>query len=41
LLNKLEKISSGAGNMPAWLLSHPKTQSRIKAIEKLEQTWQK
>jgi len=39
--NKLEKISSGAGNMPAWLLSHPKTQSRIKAIEKLEQTWQK
>ena len=41
LLNKLEKISSGAGNMPAWLLSHPKTQSRIKAIEKLEQTWEK
>ena len=41
LLIKLEKISSGVGNMPAWLLSHPKTKSRIDAIEILEKAWQK
>jgi putative metalloprotease len=41
LLIKLEKISSGVGNMPAWLLSHPKTKNRIDAIEILEKAWQK
>ena len=41
LLIKLDKISTGAGNVPAWLLSHPKTKNRIDAIEVLEKTWQR
>jgi len=41
LFKKLEALTSGAGGaMPAWLLSHPKTDERIAAIEKLETRWQ-
>jgi putative metalloprotease len=36
-LEELTKMRSGA--MPAWLMSHPKTDERIKAIEKLENKW--
>ncbi|MFY0595911.1 MAG: M48 family metallopeptidase [Cognatishimia sp.] len=40
LFTKLEALTSGrAGVMPAWLMSHPKTDERIKAIEKLENKW--
>ncbi|CUH66628.1 Metalloprotease LoiP precursor [Thalassovita gelatinovora] len=42
LFRKLEALTqSNAGAAPAWLLSHPKTPERIKAIEKLEQRWQR
>ncbi|MDX1781728.1 MAG: M48 family metallopeptidase [Thalassovita sp.] len=41
LFRKLEALTqSNAGAAPAWLLSHPKTPERIKAIEKLETRWQ-
>jgi len=40
LFGKLEALTqSRAGAMPAWLMSHPKTQDRIAAIEKLEARW--
>ena len=39
LLRKLDKISSSSGAMPVWLLSHPKANERIKAIETLEKKW--
>lgn len=40
LFHKLEKLSSSRGGVtPAWLLSHPKTPERIKAIEDLEIKW--
>ncbi|MCG7492033.1 M48 family metallopeptidase [Thalassobius sp. Cn5-15] len=40
LFQKLEVLTKGAGNgTPAWLLSHPKTTERIKAIEALEAKW--
>ncbi|MTH64737.1 M48 family metallopeptidase [Paracoccus shanxieyensis] len=39
LFRKLEKLSGGRATAPAWLLSHPKTQARIEAIEKLEARW--
>jgi putative metalloprotease len=40
LFHKLEALTKGAGNgTPAWLLSHPKTKERIKAIEALETKW--
>jgi putative metalloprotease len=32
-------MNSGAAGKPAWLLSHPETRARIKAIEKLEKSW--
>jgi len=40
LFRKLEKLTGmrGAG-MPVWLMSHPKTDERIAAIEKLEARW--
>lgn len=42
LFAKLEALTTGAGGaMPAWLLSHPKTQERIAAIERLEARWQR
>ncbi|WP_323783104.1 M48 family metallopeptidase [Thalassovita sp.] len=41
LFRKLEALTkSNSGAAPAWLLSHPKTPERIKAIEKLEARWQ-
>ncbi|MEP5761424.1 MAG: M48 family metallopeptidase [Litoreibacter sp.] len=41
LFSKLNKISGmGKRSTPAWLLSHPKTEDRIAAIEKNELKWQ-
>lgn len=40
LFRKLEALTSNAGaGVPAWLLSHPKTGERIKAIEAAEIRW--
>lgn len=40
LFTKLEALTGQRGGaMPAWLMSHPKTQERIKAIEALEAKW--
>jgi len=40
LFAKLEELTqSRAGAMPAWLMSHPKTEERVAAIEKLEARW--
>ena len=40
LFRKLEKLTGARGAaVPAWLLSHPKTDERIAAIEKLESRW--
>jgi putative metalloprotease len=42
LFVKLERLTGMAGRAtpPAWLLSHPKTEKRIAAIEELERRWQ-
>lgn len=40
LFEKLAHLTGANGaTTPAWLLSHPKTEERIKAIEKLERDW--
>lgn len=40
LFAKLDKLTqSRGGAVPAWLMSHPKTRERVKAIEALEQRW--
>ena len=40
LFGKLEDLTkSRAGAVPAWLMSHPKTSERIKALEVLEARW--
>jgi len=40
LFRKLEALTrSNSGAAPAWLMSHPKTDERIAAIEKLELRW--
>ena len=39
LLQKLPYLTGEAGEGIAWLLSHPKTKDRIKAIEKREARW--
>ncbi|OUS21979.1 peptidase M48 [Rhodobacterales bacterium 59_46_T64] len=40
LFRKLMALTGGnAGKAPAWLLSHPKTEDRIRAIETLEKKW--
>ncbi|MBV7392884.1 M48 family metalloprotease [Mameliella sediminis] len=40
LFGKLEDLTqSRSGAMPAWLMSHPKTSERIKALEVLEARW--
>lgn len=40
LLSKLQALTrSRGGAVPAWLMSHPKTDERIKAIETLEAKW--
>lgn len=41
LFRKLQALTYNAGaGVPAWLLSHPKTDDRIKAIEAAEIRWQ-
>jgi len=41
LFSKLEALSNAKrGVTPAWLMSHPKIEDRIAAIEKLEASWQ-
>ncbi|RGP37861.1 M48 family metallopeptidase [Pseudotabrizicola alkalilacus] len=41
LFRKLQALTDNAGaGVPAWLLSHPKTEERIKAIEAAEIRWQ-
>ncbi|MBV1926462.1 MAG: M48 family metalloprotease [Rhodobacteraceae bacterium] len=40
LFRKLEELTqSRSGMAPAWLMSHPKTDQRIEALEKLEARW--
>lgn len=40
LFRKLESLTqSNAGAAPAWLLSHPKTEERIAALQRLESDW--
>ena len=40
LFAKLEALTqSKTGAVPVWLMSHPKTQERIAAIEALEERW--
>ncbi|MEW9918681.1 M48 family metallopeptidase [Marimonas sp. MJW-29] len=40
LFKKLEALTqSNAGAAPAWLLSHPKTDERIAALQKLQKRW--
>ncbi len=40
LFRKLDALTkSNGGSAPAWLLSHPKTAERIKAIEDMEKRW--
>lgn len=41
LFTKLEALTQARSGMaPAWLMSHPKTDDRIAALEKLEARWQ-
>ena len=40
LFQKLDKMSAGLGAAPAWLMTHPKTQDRIAAIERLRNSWE-
>lgn len=41
LFRKLQTLTNTAGSgVPAWLLSHPRTEERIKAIEAAELRWQ-
>lgn len=40
LFGKLEALTKGRGGaVPAWLMSHPKTAERVRAIEALEARW--
>jgi putative metalloprotease len=39
LFRKLDRLTAGTGRAPAWLLSHPKTEERIAAIEAREAKW--
>lgn len=42
LFRKLEALTQArSGSAPAWLMSHPKTEERIKALEALEARWTK
>jgi putative metalloprotease len=42
LFRKLEALTQErAGMAPAWLMSHPKTEERIAALERLEADWQR
>jgi len=41
LFVKLEALTQARSGMaPAWLMSHPKSEDRIAALEKLEARWQ-
>jgi putative metalloprotease len=40
LFEKLDKLTGNAGLSPAWLLSHPKAQDRIAAIQSNYAKWQ-
>lgn len=39
LFRKLGQLTGGKGSAPAWLMSHPKVEDRISAIEKMEAKW--
>lgn len=39
LFRKLDAMTAGASGQPSWLLSHPKTNERIDAIEKRAARW--
>jgi putative metalloprotease len=40
MFRKLEALTQArAGMVPAWLMTHPKVQDRIAALEKLEARW--
>ncbi|WP_424932572.1 M48 family metalloprotease [Amaricoccus macauensis] len=39
LLGKLERLSGLGGRPPAWIASHPKSEDRISAIERLDAGW--
>ncbi len=39
LFRKLETWTPSGGGSAAWLMSHPKTQNRIDAIQRLEKAW--
>ncbi len=39
LFRKLEKLTGMAGGMPVWLMSHPRSDDRIRAIEANEARW--
>jgi putative metalloprotease len=40
LFLKLDKLTAGGGaGMPAWLMSHPRTADRVRAIEAREREW--
>ncbi|EYD73757.1 M48 family metallopeptidase [Limimaricola hongkongensis] len=39
LLSKLDTLAGVGGATPAWLMSHPKTEARLKAIEANEAKW--
>ncbi|KAA9008907.1 M48 family metallopeptidase [Histidinibacterium aquaticum] len=39
LFTKLEGLTGAKGGMPAWMLSHPKSEERIAAIEANEARW--
>ena len=39
LFRKLESLTGMGGGMPVWMMSHPKTGERIKAIEANERRW--
>lgn len=42
LFRKLEALTQGnAGMAPAWLMSHPKVEERIAALETLERRWER
>ncbi|QPH53128.1 M48 family metalloprotease [Pontivivens ytuae] len=39
LFRKLDRLAGGANGTPAWLMSHPKAEERIAAIETLARGW--
>ncbi|MHA3914279.1 M48 family metalloprotease [Halovulum sp. GXIMD14793] len=40
LFRKLDRMSSALATPPAWLMTHPKAEARIAAIERLDEAWQ-